>query len=164
MTVSDTSSLVSEDQAIAPQPANAVKPDNTLQNDFATLLNKQSLSILEPTTNQASVNSAYDNMELSDSEDENIPVIYVYINPDSPSGSTSQTNQDLPTPPTPQPIKVSPPPTILLQSIVLREVCENIFKDLMQLVKSRNNPIHSENYEGKWIALREVLDRVFYDL
>jgi len=53
---------------------------------------------------------------------------------------------------------------MLLQSIVLREVCENIFKDLMQLVKYRNDPIHSENNKGKWIALREVVDRVFCDL
>jgi len=34
----------------------------------------------------------------------------------------------------------------------------------MQLVKTRNDPIHSENYEGKWIALREVVDKVFNDL
>jgi len=34
----------------------------------------------------------------------------------------------------------------------------------MQLVKSMNNPIHSENYEDKWTALRYVVDRVFYDL
>jgi len=27
-----------------------------------------------------------------------------------------------------------------------------------------NNPIHSENYEDKWTALRYVVDRVFYDL
>ena len=34
----------------------------------------------------------------------------------------------------------------------------------MQLVKYRNDPIHSENNKGKWIALREVVDRVFCDL
>lgn len=34
----------------------------------------------------------------------------------------------------------------------------------MQLVKIRKDPIHSENYEGKWISLREVVERVFNDL
>jgi len=95
MTVSNTSSLVSKDQVIAPKPFNVSKPVNTLQNAFATLLNKQSVSILEPISTQTSVNIASDNMELSDSEDEDILVIYADKNPDTPSASTSQTNQDL---------------------------------------------------------------------
>jgi len=53
---------------------------------------------------------------------------------------------------------------MLLDSIVLREVCENIFEDLNNLVKARNNQVHTKNYEDKWIALREVVDKVFCDL
>jgi hypothetical protein len=45
----------------------------------------------------------------------------------------------------------------------LREVCDNIFEDLMKLVNSRNDAIHLENYENKWNALKTVVDRVFSD-
>jgi len=38
---------------------------------------------------------------------------------------------------------VSSPPTLLLDSIISKEVCENIFKDLNKLVKSRSNLIHN---------------------
>jgi len=34
------------------------------------------------------------------------------------------------------------PPTLLLDSIILKEVCENIFRDLNKLVKTRNNLVH----------------------
>jgi len=99
-------------------------------------------------------------LTYSAEEDERI----INVDLDTPSTSTSQTNQDLPTPYVLQPINVSPPPTLLLQSTILKEVDENIFDDLNQLVKSRNDPTHTENYEDKWIALREVVDRVFCDL
>jgi len=141
------------------------------------LLNKPSVlePVLEPTIKPILDIS---NMDISNSDEEDEHVIYIdtilgsfstsvsILEPelDTPSSSTSQNIQDSPNPTSPQPINVPPPPTILLQSIFLREVCKNIFKDLMQLVKTRNDPIHSENYEGKWISLREVVDRVFNDL
>lgn len=40
----------------------------------------------------------------------------------------------------------------------MREVFENIFDPF------RNDLVHIENYEDKWIALREVVDNVFCDL
>ena len=141
------------------------------------MLNKPSVlePVLEPTIKPILDIS---NMDISNSDEEDEHVIYIdtilgsfstsvsILEPelDTPSSSTSQNIQDSPNPTSPQPINVPPPPTILLQSIFLREVCKNIFKDLMQLVKTRNDPIHSENYEGKWISLREVVDRVFNDL
>jgi len=90
-------------------------------------------------------------MDISDSEHEDIEEIMVTENPVSPVT------------PTPQ-ITVSPPPTILLQPTVLKEVCDNIFNDLMELVNSRNQDIHLENYEGKWKNLRSVVNRMFNDL
>jgi len=48
----------------------------------------------------------------------------------------------------------------LLDSIVFKEVCENLFEDLKKLVEARNNPIHTKSYEGRWIKLRERIDRV----
>jgi len=59
---------------------------------------------------------------------------------------------------------VSPPPTLLLDFVILKEVCENIFDDLNKLVKSRNNFVHAENYEEKWTALRERVDTVMCEL
>jgi len=41
---------------------------------------------------------------------------------------------------------VLPPPTLLLDSTILKEVCENIFKDLNKLVNTRNNLLHEDNY------------------
>ena len=38
------------------------------------------------------------------------------------------------------------PPILLLVSIILKEVCENIFRDLSKLVKTRNTLIHEEEY------------------
>jgi len=51
---------------------------------------------------------------------------------------------------------VSSPPTLLLDSIKLKEVCENIFKDLNKLVKSRSNLIHNQDYVSEWTSLREI--------
>jgi hypothetical protein len=102
------------------------------------------------------------NMDISNSNDEDVRVIYANL--DTPSTSTSRINQDIPSTLAPQTINVSPPPTLLLGSIVLKEVCENIFEDLNRLVKARNDAVYTENYEDKWIALREVVDKVFNDL
>jgi len=114
-------------------------------------------------SNPASVGTAADSLLLSDYHDEDITIIIADKNPDSPSASTSQPNQDLPTPSATQSIYVSPPPTIL-QKIIMREVCDNIFKDLMELVNSRNQAIHIENYEDKWNNMRSVVNRVFSGL
>jgi len=79
---------------------------------------------------------------------------------DTPSSSTNHPIQDQDFQPAPQTTNFSPPPTLLLDSIVFKEVCENIFEDMNKMVKSRNDPIHTDNYEQKWNALRERVDRV----
>jgi len=138
----DTKILVSEDQTYIVQPINAAKPENTLQTAFDTLLNQSSIleSVLEPSVNPTIVETS-DNILLSDSDEEDKHIIHIdrdlgsfsafvsIFEPelDTPSAFTSQINQDIPTPFVPQPINVSPPPTLLLQSTTLREVCENIF-------------------------------------
>jgi len=81
-----------------------------------------------------------------------------------PSLSTIQPNQDQSSILAPQTTNVSPPPTLLLDSIILQEVCENIFEDLHKLVKARNTPIHTQSYEDKWTALRERVDTVMCEL
>jgi len=42
----------------------------------------------------------------------------------------------------PQPTAISPPPTLLLESNILKKVCENIFKDLNKLVQTWSNIVH----------------------
>jgi len=59
---------------------------------------------------------------------------------------------------------VSQPPTLLLDSIILQEVCENIFKDLNKVVKTRNNFVHKEDYVNEWARLRERVDIVMCEL
>jgi len=74
------------------------------------------------------------NMDISDYDEEDEPVFHIdgdlgscsasasIIEPnlDTPSSSTTQPNQDLPTIPAPQTINVPPPPTLLLDSIALK--------------------------------------------
>jgi len=64
----------------------------------------------------------------------------------------------------PQTLNVSPPPTLLLDFVILKEVCVNIFVDLDKLVKTRNNFVQTENYEEKWTAFRERVDTVMCEL
>jgi len=56
------------------------------------------------------------------------------------------------------------PPTLLLDFIVLKEVCEKFFEDLNNLVKARIDPIHTEKYADKWTPQRERVDTIICDL
>jgi hypothetical protein len=38
------------------------------------------------------------------------------------------------------------PPTLFLESSILADVCENIFRELNKLVQARNNLVHEDNY------------------
>ena len=59
---------------------------------------------------------------------------------------------------------VSSPPTLLLDSILLKEVCENIYKDLNKLVKSRSNLVHIQDYLNSWTSLRERVEDMMSEL
>jgi len=59
---------------------------------------------------------------------------------------------------------VSPPPTLLLDSAILIEVCENIFKDLNKMVKSRSNLVHNLDYVSEWTSLRDRVDHMMCEL
>jgi len=52
----------------------------------------------------------------------------------------------------------------LLDSIILKEVCENIFEDLTKLVKARHQVIPSNIYEEQWNTLRETVDYVMFEM
>jgi len=56
------------------------------------------------------------------------------------------------------------PPTLLLDYIILKEACENIFKDLNKLVKTRNNFIHEGEYVNEWTSLRKRVDYMMCEL
>jgi len=53
---------------------------------------------------------------------------------------------------------VSSPP------IILKEVCENIFKDLNKLIKSRSNLIHNQDYISEWTSLSGRVDDMMCEL
>jgi len=86
-----------------------------------------------------------------------------FVAPSQPISETSIT--DIPSSST-QPIStnVSPPPTLFLDSTILKEVCENIFKDLNRLVKTRNNLVHENDYVDEWTGLKERVDYVMCEL
>jgi len=140
----DTNTSVSEDQAHVVQPINATKPESSLQTDLDTLINKSSVieHVLEVVIQPApKLILDISNIDISDSDAEDEHVFHIdgdlgscsasaclfESNLDTPSSSTTQPNLDLPSISSPQTIKVSPPPTLLLESIVLKEVYKNIF-------------------------------------
>ena len=59
---------------------------------------------------------------------------------------------------------VSSPPTLLLDSIILKEVCENIFKDINKLIKSISNLIHNQGYLSEFTSLRDRVDHMMCEL
>ena len=146
------------------------------------LANKQTF-ILEPTQphieSSTSVSSTYaksgKSLDWTLGSSMNPDVEMPDVHSDSNLISSQQT-LDIPSSSTSQPTlnqalsiehvttNVSSPPTLLLDSVILKEVCENIFEDLIMLVKARNNLIHIENYEEKWTALRERVDTVMCEL
>jgi len=84
-------------------------------------------------------------------------VVTENISTDLPCSSNQACPQNITT-------NVSPPPTLLLDSTILQEVCENIFKDLNKLVKTRSNLIHKKSYVDQWTSLRERIDYVMGEL
>jgi len=59
---------------------------------------------------------------------------------------------------------ISSLPTLFLDSIILADVSESIFKELNKLVKARNNFVHEEDYVKEWRRLRERVDFVMSEL
>jgi len=58
----------------------------------------------------------------------------------------------------------NPPPTLLLDFVILKEVCENIFEDLTKIVEATNQVIPSNIYEEQWTYLRERVDYVMFEM
>jgi len=52
----------------------------------------------------------------------------------------------------------------VLDSVILKEVCENIFEDLTKLVEARNHVIPSNIYEEQWTSLRERVDYIMFEM
>jgi hypothetical protein len=90
-----------------------------------------------------------------------------YIAPSQPISETSiidtpsSSNQTCPLVLT---TNVSFPPTLLLDSTILQEVCENIFQDLNKLVKFRTYFVHDKDYINEWTRLRNRVDFVMCEL
>jgi len=77
--------------------------------------------------------------------------------------STSSQNFE-PSTSEPQTIDIPYPPTHLLDSIILKEVSENIFEDLTKLVKARYQVIPSNIFEELWNTLRERVNYVMFEM
>jgi len=65
---------------------------------------------------------------------------------------------------TPQLTNITIPPTLLLDSTILKEACEQIFLDLNKLVKTRNNFIHEKDYVNEWTSLRNKVEYMMCEL
>jgi len=59
---------------------------------------------------------------------------------------------------------VPSPPTLFLNSIILANVCENIFQELNNLVQARNNLTHEDNYKKMWTRLKDRVEFVLTEL
>ena len=56
------------------------------------------------------------------------------------------------------------PATLLLDSIILKEACENIFKEMNKLVNTRNNFVHEREYISERTSLRSRVDYMMCEL
>jgi len=65
---------------------------------------------------------------------------------------------------TPQLTNFTVPPTLLLDSAILKESCEQIFLHLNKLVKTRNNYIHEKDYVSEWTSLRNRVEYMMCEL
>jgi len=65
---------------------------------------------------------------------------------------------------TPQLTDFTIPPTLLLDSTILKEACEQIFLDLNKLVMTRNNLIHEKDYVTEWTSLRNRVEYMMCEL
>jgi len=65
---------------------------------------------------------------------------------------------------TPQLTDLTVLPTLLLDSAILKEACEQIFLDLNKLVKTRNHFIHEKDYVSEWISLRNRVEYMMCEL
>jgi len=79
---------------------------------------------------------------------------------DQPSSSDLALQTNAPA----RPKNIPSPPTLFLDSIILENVCENIFQELNKLIQARNNLIHEDNYVKQWRRLREREDFVLLEL
>jgi len=61
-------------------------------------------------------------------------------------------------------IDLTVPPTLLLDSPILKEACGQIFLDLNKLVKTRNNFIHEKDYVSEWTSLRNRVEYMMCEL
>jgi len=127
-------------------------PDNnpSLSEDY--IFNVQPISVALPAvSSEATLNSSEPLIVP------NTTAATEILDTNEPSSSTQTIPQSLTT-------NVSPPPTLLLDYIILKEVCENIFQDLNKLVKTRSNFVHEKNYTTEWTTLRKRVDYVMCEL
>jgi len=141
---SENHSFFTEDSTFVVQPLNVAAPSNTIMIDSDS---DEEDSII---CDQASTSS-------HNPEQMNQIVVNDIISTDTPSTSNQMC---LPV----QTTIVSLPPTLLLDSIILKEVCENIYKDLNKLVKSKSNLIHNQDYVSAWTSLRERVEDMMCEL
>ena len=79
---------------------------------------------------------------------------------DQPSSSNLALQTNAPA----KPKNIPSSPTLILDSTILANVCENIFQELNKLIQARNNLIHEDNYAKQWRRLRERVDFVLTEL
>jgi len=138
--VSDDSLSLSGDQILNVQPISVALPSVSLE----ATLNPQ--PVHEHSTDPDFVITSDSDVEdehvvqINASSDSSAPFVLEPVH-DIPSSSTTNTSQLT---------NVSPSPTFLLDSVILKEVCDNIFKDLNNLVKTSSNFVHKEDYVSEW--------------
>jgi len=141
---SENLSFFLEDYSHVVQPLNVAAPSDAILIDLDSD-EEESIMCDQPSTSSH-------NSELIN------PFVVTDISFTDASSSYNQLSSTI------QTTNVSSPPTLLLDSIILKEVCENIFKDLNKLVKSRSNLIHNQDYVSEWTSLRERVNDMMCEL
>jgi len=154
---------VLQQQAPNAQMASTTLPDISVPEDSVheQTVHEQTLPVhIESPTIHANVNELVFMItsEDSDSEDEQVnstSTVVIYSVQISESNiPTNNTTNDQPSSSNlviqlcaPVKTSVPSPRTIFLDSILLADVCENIFQELNNLIEARNYQVHKDNYE-----------------
>jgi len=145
-----------------------IEPDFMITSDHSDDEDEQANSLFKPgfLNKSASSSSTMISESVPDQPEETNtlfaePILSseTYTN-DQPSSS----NQAIQTCAPARSTNVPSPPTLFLDSTILVDVCENIFKELNKLVEARNNLVHEESYVKQWRRLRERVDFVLTEL
>ena len=141
--VSDNNFSLSEEQIFVAQPISVALPSSEPTLDLA----EPEQVITEHVVDEVPTHFESNSTIITTTEPTSM------LTPCEPSSSNSTQLTD-----------ITAPPTLLLDFVILKEVCESIFQDLNKLVNTRNNFVHERVYVDEWTRLMNRVEYMMCEL